>query len=33
VVELNIMVSFVDPRGFNSPWVPYDQKEDLFEEQ
>jgi len=33
VVELNIMVTFVDPRGFTSPWVPYDQEEDLFEEQ
>ncbi|MBZ5490730.1 MAG: hypothetical protein LAO76_07345 [Acidobacteriia bacterium] len=33
VVELNIMLSFIDPRGFNSPWMPYDQKEDLFEEQ
>jgi hypothetical protein len=33
VVELNIMVAFVDPRGFTSPWVPYDQEEDLFEEQ
>lgn len=33
VVELNIMISFVDPRGFNSPWVPYDQEEDSFEEQ
>jgi hypothetical protein len=33
VVELNIMVAFVDPRTFTSPWVPYDQEEDLFEEQ
>ena len=33
VVELNIMISFVDPRGFNSPWVPYNQEEDLFKEQ
>ena len=33
VVELNIMVAFADPRGFTSPWVPYDQEEDLCEEQ
>jgi hypothetical protein len=33
VVELNIMLAFVDPRGLASPWVPYDQEEDLFEEQ
>ena len=37
VVELNIMVSFVDPRGFARPWVPYDapydQEEDSFDEQ
>ena len=33
VVELNIMVSFVDPRPFTNPWVPYAQEEDLFEEQ
>ena len=34
VVELNIMLSFVDPRAFTRPWVPYIQEEeDLFEEQ
>lgn len=33
VVELNIMIAFADPRGFTSLWVPYDQEEDLFEEQ
>jgi hypothetical protein len=33
VVELNIMLAFVDPRGFPSPWVPYIQQEDLFEER
>jgi hypothetical protein len=33
LVELNIMLSFVDPRGFSSPWVPYDQEEDLFEDR
>jgi hypothetical protein len=33
VVELNIMLAFVDPRGFPGPWVPYIQQEDLFEER
>ena len=33
VVELNIMLSFVDPRPFADPWVPYIQEEDLFEER
>ena len=33
VVELNILISFVDPRALTSPWVPYIQEEDLFEEQ
>ena len=33
VVELNIMLAFVDQRAFTSPWVPYDQEEDLSEEQ
>jgi hypothetical protein len=33
VVELNIMLAFVDPRAFANPWVPYDQEEDLLEEQ
>jgi hypothetical protein len=33
VVELTILISFVDPRALTSPWVPYDQEEDLFEEQ
>ena len=37
VVELNIMVAFVDPRELANPWVPYnapyDREEDLFEEQ
>ena len=33
VVELNIMLAFVDPRAFTNPWVPYIQEEDLFEEQ
>lgn len=32
VVELNIMVSFVDPRGFSSPWVPYDAPYDQGED-
>jgi len=33
VVELNIMLAFTDPRAFTSLWVPYDQEEDLCEEQ
>jgi hypothetical protein len=33
VVELNLMISFLDPRAFTSPWVPYIHEEDLFEEQ
>jgi hypothetical protein len=33
VVELDIMLSFVDPRALANPWVPYVQEEDLFEEQ
>lgn len=33
VVELNIMLAFVDPRALTNPWVPYIQDEDLFEEQ
>lgn len=33
VVELNTMFSFVDPRTFTNPWVPYRQEEDMFEEQ
>ena len=33
VVELYILFSFVDPRPFTSPWVPYIQEQDMFEEQ
>lgn len=33
VVELYIMLAFIDPRALTNPWVPYDQEEDLFEEQ
>jgi hypothetical protein len=33
VVELYTMFSFADSRAFINPWVPYDQEEDLFEEQ
>jgi hypothetical protein len=33
VVELYILFSFVDPRPFTSPWVPYIQEEDLCDEQ
>lgn len=33
VVELHIMLAFVDPRVFTNPWVPYIQEEDLFEER
>ncbi|HEY2170481.1 MAG TPA: hypothetical protein VGJ30_12700 [Candidatus Angelobacter sp.] len=33
VVELYILLSFVDPRPFVSPWVPYMEEEDLLEEQ
>ena len=33
VVELDMLFSFVDPRAFTSPWVPYAQEEDLFEKQ
>ena len=33
VVELYIMLAFVDPRAFTNPWTPYIQEEDLFEEQ
>jgi hypothetical protein len=32
VVELYILFSFGDPRALMSPWVLYDQEEDLFEE-
>lgn len=33
VVELYIIFSFVDPRAFTDPWVPYSQEEGMFEEQ
>lgn len=32
VVELVRMLSLRDPRAFNSPWRPYLQPEDLFED-
>ncbi|HSK44624.1 MAG TPA: hypothetical protein VLA83_12135 [Candidatus Binatia bacterium] len=33
VVELSILFAFEDPRALTSPWTPYIQEEDLFEEQ
>jgi hypothetical protein len=33
LVELNMLMSFVDPRPFRDRWMPYFREEDLLEER